>query len=48
MTSNEIRQAVGMPPADDPQADKLINNNISQPEGSEETIDYVTDADEDG
>ena len=48
MTSNEIRQAVGMPPADDPQADQLINNNISQPEGSEETIDYVTDADEDG
>ena len=48
MTSNEIRQAVGMPPADDPQADQLINNNISQPEGSEETIDYVTDANEDG
>ena len=47
-TSNEIRQAVGMPPADDHQADQLINNNISQPEGSEETIDYVTDADEDG
>lgn len=48
MTSNEIRQAIGMPPADDPQADKLVNNNISQPEGSEETIDYVTDANEDG
>ena len=48
MTSNEIRQAVGMPPADDPQADQLINNNISQPEDSEETIDYVTDANEDG
>lgn len=48
MTSNEIRQAVGIPPADDPQADQLINNNISQPEGSEETIDYVTDANEDG
>lgn len=48
MTSNEIRQAIGMPPADDPQADQLINNNISQPEGSEETIDYVTDANEDG
>lgn len=48
MTSNEIRQAVGMPPVNDPQADQLINNNISQPEGSEETIDYVTDANEDG
>lgn len=46
MTSNEIRQAIGMPPADDPQADQLVNNNISQPEGSEETIDYVSDADE--
>lgn len=31
MTSNEIRQIVGMKPADDPKADKLINSNISQP-----------------
>ena len=46
MTSNEMRQAIGMPPADDPQADQLVNNNISQTEGSEETIDYVSDADE--
>lgn len=46
MTSNEMRQAIGMPPADDPQADRLVNSNISQPEGSEETIDYVSDADE--
>lgn len=36
-TSNEIRQAVGMKPMDDPQADQLINNNLSQPkEGLEE------------
>ena len=32
MTSNEIRQIVGMKPSDDPKADKLINSNISQPE----------------
>lgn len=31
MTSNEIRQIVGMKPSDDPKADKLINSNISQP-----------------
>jgi len=30
-TSNEIRQAIGMKPMNDPQADKLINNNLSQP-----------------
>ena len=30
MTSNEIRQIVGMKPSDDPKADKLINSNISQ------------------
>lgn len=32
MTSNEIRQIVGMKPAEDPKADQLINSNISQPE----------------
>lgn len=32
MTSNEIRQIVGMKPADDPKADQLINSNISQPD----------------
>lgn len=30
-TSNEIRQAIGMKPMNDPQADQLINNNLSQP-----------------
>jgi len=30
-TSNEIRQAIGMKPVNDPQADQLINNNLSQP-----------------
>lgn len=32
MTSNEIRQLVGMKPSDDPKADELRNSNISQPE----------------
>lgn len=31
MTSNEIRQVIGMKPSDDPKADKLVNSNISQP-----------------
>lgn len=30
MTSNEIRQIVGMKPSNDPKADRLINSNISQ------------------
>lgn len=30
MTSNEIRQVIGMKPSDDPKADELINSNISQ------------------
>ena len=32
MTSNEIRQIIGMKPSDDPKADKLVNSNITQPE----------------
>lgn len=36
MTSNEIRQIVGMKPSDDPKADQLLNSNISHPdEGNE-------------
>lgn len=37
LTSNEIRQIIGIKPSDDPKADKLINSNISQAkEGLEE------------
>lgn len=32
MTSNEIRQKIGMKPASDPKADQLVNSNISQPQ----------------
>lgn len=35
MTSNEIRQIVGMKPSSDPKADELINSNISRPEEDE-------------
>ncbi len=31
MTSNEIRQVIGMRPSSDPKADQLVNSNISQP-----------------
>ena len=30
MSSNEIRQVVGMKPSDDPKADQLINSNLNQ------------------
>lgn len=36
LTSNEIRQIVGMKPSDDPKADQLVNSNISQPAEGEE------------
>lgn len=36
MTSNEIRQALGMTPSSDPKADQLVNSNISQPTGANE------------
>ena len=36
LTSNEIRQIIGMKPSDDPKADELINSNIAQPETTEE------------
>lgn len=32
VSSNEVRQAIGMKPSDDPKADKLVNSNISQPQ----------------
>lgn len=30
LTSNEIRQVIGMKPSDDPKADQLVNSNIAQ------------------
>lgn len=52
MTSNEIRQIVGMRPSTDPKADELRNSNISQSNDSkeadpkqpaQETDDYLND-----
>lgn len=34
MTSNEFRQVIGMKPSDDPDADKLRNKNLNQPNQS--------------
>ena len=41
MTSNEIRQVIGMKPSDDPKADQLINSNISQPEDDNQSDDMI-------
>lgn len=35
LTSNEIRQIVGMKPSSDPKADQLVNSNISQASGKQ-------------
>lgn len=37
LTSNEIRQIIGMKPSDDPKADQLVNANLRQP-GEEKTL----------
>jgi hypothetical protein len=34
LSSNEIRQIIGMKPSDDPKADQLVNSNMPQPEGA--------------
>ena len=50
MTSNEIRQVIGMKPSDDPRADELRNKNLSAPSGedgqTEETSDDTEDAED--
>lgn len=38
MTSNEIRQIIGMKPAADPAADELRNKNLSAPAGGQEPV----------
>lgn len=44
MTSNEIRQVVGMKPSEDPRADELRNKNLSEP--SETTSDTSVKSEE--
>jgi len=38
MTSNEIRQRIGMQPSKDPEADELRNKNLSAPAGTEQKV----------
>ena len=38
MTSNEIRQVIGLTPSDDPKAEQLVKSNISQPDGKDTAI----------
>lgn len=44
MTSNEIRQIIGIKPSDDPKADELRNKNLSEP--SKDKTDSVNDVTE--
>lgn len=44
MTSNEIRQIIGMRPSKDPKADQLVNSNLNQPDAAP---GYPTDTVED-
>jgi hypothetical protein len=52
MTSNEIRQIIGMKPSDDPKADMLVNSNINQSNEFEDqylnTLDKEKNEDEGG
>ena len=48
MTSNEIRQIVGMKPSDDPKADKLINSNLNHQEETEKPIDKTNNKNKEG
>lgn len=41
LSSNEIRQIIGRKPSSDPEADKLINHNISQPTDKSVTPEKV-------
>ena len=46
MTSNEIRQLVGLKPSDDPSADELRNKNLSAPAGDKSIEDDKTSEEE--
>lgn len=43
MTSNEIRQIIGMKPSKDPKADQLVNSNLNQPDGPAKPSAEVAD-----
>lgn len=46
MTSNEVRQAIGMKPSDDPKADELVNSNLYSDPSAEVPIDEEQPIDE--
>ena len=48
MTSNEIRQTIGMKPSDDPKADKLVNSNLNHPEETPGPTDGFTEETSEG
>lgn len=48
MTSNEIRQVVGLKPSNDPKADELVNSNISQPVDSQKVSNQVIEDSKEG
>lgn len=48
MTSNEIRQIVGLKPSSDPKADKLINSNLNHPEEKPEQAKAEPKVNEEG
>ena len=48
LTSNEIRQIIGMKPSDDPKADQLINSNLSQPNEGSNRFEKSTTNNEEG
>ena len=48
MTSNEIRQKIGMKPSSDPKADELRNSNISQPDEGSLHVKQLTEDFEEG
>lgn len=39
LTSNEIRQIIGLKPSEDPKADQLVNSNIAQPIDGQEMLE---------
>lgn len=48
MTSNEIRQIIGMKPSKDPKADQLVNSNISQPTDNDPQVNDVDENNNEG
>ena len=48
LTSNEVRQIVGIRPSKDPKADQLVNSNIRQPDEVEQKYTNATEKSDEG